>query len=110
MMRRIWEMTMAEQWVMKIVLDAPTDKVEFMMDIIADRVTTTYLLGFWPDRFGGRGEVTLTDDLDAARKFASFQDVMECWKTQSKVVPLRDDGKPNRPLTAFTVQPHKIAD
>jgi hypothetical protein len=97
-----------ETWVMQIVLEAPIDKTGHMMDILAGRVTTRYLLGFWPDRDGGYGEITFTDDLGAARKFASFQDVMECWKTQSKVRPLRDDGKPNRPLTAFSIQPKRL--
>jgi hypothetical protein len=97
-----------ETWVMEVVQERPFDKPKHMLDIVAGRVTTRYLLGFWPDRHGGRGEIKFTDDLDAARKFASFQDVMECWKTQSKVAPLRDDGLPNRPLTAFTIQPRKI--
>ena len=38
----------------------------------------------------------------------TFQDVMDCWKTRSLVAPLRDDGKPNRPLTAYSIEPVEI--
>lgn len=34
---------------------------------------------------------------------------MECWKTQSTVQPLRDDGQPNRPLTAYNVVIEKVS-
>jgi hypothetical protein len=99
---------MTETWLMEVVLEAPIDKPGHMADLIAGRVTTRYLAGFWPDRHGGRGEITFTDDPNEARRFASFQAVMECWKTQSRVTPMRPDGKPNRPLTAFTITPKKI--
>ena len=56
-----------------------------------------------PDAEDGRGVVTWTDDLATARKFASPFLAIEFWKQQSTVRPTREDGKPNRPLTAFTV-------
>jgi hypothetical protein len=36
-----------------------------------------------------------------------FEDTIaawEFWRTQSKRMPLRPDGKPNRPLTAYTIE------
>lgn len=42
-----------------------------------------------------------TADPHEARQFASFADAAECWKTS---VGMRPDGRPNRPLTAFTCQ------
>jgi hypothetical protein len=39
-----------------------------------------------------------------ALRFSSFFDATECYKRQSIRTPLRPDGEPNRPLTAFTVQ------
>ena len=36
-------------------------------------------------------------------KFADMSEAFECWKRQSTVCPLRADGKPNRPLTAFSI-------
>jgi hypothetical protein len=43
-------------------------------------------------------------DPGKAKRFLSFAEAAEFWKTQSKTVPYRPDGKPNRPLTAFTVE------
>ena len=62
------------------------------------------------DTDGGRGHATFTADLSAALKFDSMLAAMDFWKTQSTVEPLRADGKPNRPLTAFTVSPVKLSD
>jgi hypothetical protein len=98
-----------EVWVMEVVQEHPTgDKLAHMVDIMAGEVTTRYLLGFWPDRYGGRGEVTFTDDIAKARRFPGFAEVMECWQTPSKVRPLRPDGMPNRPLTAYTITPKRV--
>lgn len=55
------------------------------------------------DAYGGRGLVTWTTDRSKAMRFADLGEAFECWRRQSTVVPLRDDGKPNRPLTAFTI-------
>jgi hypothetical protein len=63
-----------------------------------------------PDARNGMGEDRWTDDISKAKRFATFTDAMECWKAQSKVHPFRSDGKPNRPLTAFSVQPQRIDD
>jgi hypothetical protein len=43
-----------------------------------------------------------TPELDKAARF-STQVAMETWRRQSRTAPLRPDGKPNRPLAAFTV-------
>lgn len=52
--------------------------------------------------------VELTAELEFAKKFDSFKDVMRYWKTRSKKLPTRPDGKPNRPLTMFTIEPLEI--
>lgn len=54
------------------------------------------------------GIATWTDDIDKALKFDSFKDAVATWQTQSTKVPLRPDGEPNRPLTAYTVSPVKV--
>lgn len=56
----------------------------------------------------GRGADTWTYDRAKAMRFPSFEAAMEAWKTQSKVTPLRDDGKLNRPLTAYSVTVEKV--
>lgn len=38
-----------------------------------------------------------------AKKFNSQIEALEYWKTPSSVLPTRPDGKPNRPLSAYTI-------
>lgn len=51
----------------------------------------------------GRGQLLETRDASEAKRFKSNGDAMQFWKTQSTRRPLRPDGEPNRPLTAYTV-------
>lgn len=51
----------------------------------------------------GRGAVTTTRDQAHALAFATHAEAFAFWQRQSTVRPLRGDGKPNRPLTAYTV-------
>jgi hypothetical protein len=67
-----------------------------------------YLHWFDPDANDGYGLFGWTDDIAKARRFPSFRAAMECWKQESSVRPLRDDGRPNRPLTAFSVTPEQL--
>jgi hypothetical protein len=43
-------------------------------------------------------------------RFADLAAAVACWKRQSTVRPLRPDGKPNRPLTAFTITFDQVED
>lgn len=63
----------------------------------------TYIMEYDIEAHDGRGEVVWTAHLDKARRWMDRESAMRDWKAQSKVRPLRPDGKPNRPLTAFTV-------
>lgn len=56
------------------------------------------------DAHDGLGDVRLTHDREQAARFASIETAWECWTRTSTVRPLRPDGKPNRPLTAYTVE------
>jgi hypothetical protein len=51
----------------------------------------------------GRDSILTTLDITKAAHFADAGEALEFWRTQSRTVPFRDDGEPNRPLTAFTV-------
>jgi hypothetical protein len=62
-----------------------------------------YLQSMDFEAHGGRGHMTTTRDVRKAMLFLTAGDAMAYWQTQSKTVPLRDDGKPNRPLTAYTI-------
>ena len=46
----------------------------------------------------------LTNDDQAALRFKSVRDGLFYVMRQSKVKPLREDGLPNRPLRAFTIE------
>lgn len=48
----------------------------------------------------GRGEVEVCDDWREAKQFADAAEAMTFLKTSPKCRPIREDGKPNRPLTA----------
>jgi len=64
--------------------------------------TAGYLKTFDPDAHDGRGAVKLTTRKDEALRFATATECMALWLTPSKTFPRRPDGKPNRPLSAFT--------
>jgi len=52
----------------------------------------------------GVGAVETTPDKSKAMMFRDAGLAHEFWRTQSKLKPFREDGYPNRPLTAFTVE------
>ncbi len=47
------------------------------------------------------GKLICTPDVEQAMKFADAAEAMRCWQRQNG---WRPDGKPNRPMTAFTVE------
>ena len=72
-------------------------------------VLGNYLKTYDPEAHDGRGSAIFTPHVSEALKFDSAVDALECWRTQSKKRPLRDDGKPKRPLTAFNMTPERIS-
>jgi hypothetical protein len=71
-----------------------------------------WLVEFDPDKRGrdpvGRAtlaHVVVTDDIERARRFHDAAQAWEFWRRPSKRWPRegRSDGKPNRPMTAFSV-------
>jgi hypothetical protein len=63
-----------------------------------------YVFAFNPDGNQGFGHIAITNDPDQALKFPDFIAALNFWRQQSTVRPLRTDGQPNRPLTAYTVE------
>jgi hypothetical protein len=65
-----------------------------------------YLESFDPDAGDDRttGVAVWTDDVNKAKSFANYAAAFAEWNRQSKRIPLRSDGKPNKPLTAFNVE------
>jgi hypothetical protein len=67
-----------------------------------------YLMWADVEAFNGRGDAVFTSKLKKARRFANFEEAFEFWRKQSVRRPLREDGLPNRPLTAFNVTIEKV--
>lgn len=68
-----------------------------------------YLKSFDHDTADGRGFGVFTRDQAEAMRFESGPDCHSFWKRQSKTVPLRPDGEPNRPLTASHMEIVRVA-
>lgn len=66
--------------------------------------TGALLKSFDVDAADGRGSSDWTGNADEALLFDSAALAMAAWNAQSTVRPLRPDGKPNKPMTAFTVE------
>lgn len=57
----------------------------------------------------GHGFIETTDNITKALHFPDRGAALECWRAVSTTHPTRPgDGKPNRPLTAFTVEIVKV--
>lgn len=69
-----------------------------------------YLASYDLDAFDGTGAFTSTPNLDEARVFDGFGEAWAAWQGTSTVRPTRADGKPNKPLTALTVELTRLAD
>lgn len=56
------------------------------------------------------GYVETDIDVARAKRFGGAGDAFSFLRTQSTVCPLRPDGKPNRPLLAFTTEIMRLPD
>lgn len=64
--------------------------------------------GFDPDGRPMTAHVVVTDDIEEAMKFESMTEFHMLYRAVDPDNPMRPDGRPNRPLTAFTVEVTKI--
>lgn len=71
-------------------------------------ISGMYLADFDFDAFGGLGHGNFTDDPSKAMRFSGAATAIEFWNTRSKIMPTREDGRPNRPLTCTTFTIEKI--
>jgi hypothetical protein len=62
-----------------------------------------YLKSYVPEARNGLGSCEWTLDRSAACVYPDFTAAFEAWRQVPKNRPKRDDGRPNRPLTAYTV-------
>lgn len=68
----------------------------------------SYLRHYDPEAHDGQGDMTYTSDPHLAMKFSSLHDAFACYQRQSKTRPTRNDGRPNKPLTAFTISVENV--
>lgn len=78
---KILDLEHANQWVVSMDPD------------VSDTDPPTYPTGF----------LVTTSDPAEALLFPSFRQAANYWMKQSAAVPLRPDGQPNRPMTAYSV-------
>lgn len=67
-----------------------------------------YVKHYDPDAHEGRGDLVTTTDLDDALVFDGFAEAWSAWQATSRTHPVRADGRPNRPLTAFTIEVTRV--
>lgn len=63
-----------------------------------------YVRDFDVGAHDGLGPFPVTKDITEAKVFSNASVALQFWSMQSRIRPLRPDNKPNRPLTAFTVE------
>lgn len=63
-----------------------------------------FLMGFDVDANQGRGSDSWCFSARGAMHFPDAAAAMAAWKTQSTRFPTRTDGRPNRPLTAYSIE------
>jgi hypothetical protein len=75
-----------------------------------------YLMEYDPGRDGTLGGQPITAHIlctplkELAMKFDSLVELTETWKRTDPRNPTRPDGRPNRPLTAFTIESEACED
>jgi len=63
-----------------------------------------FLLDYDPTAHDGYGSVTFTETFDQAKKFWTLEEAQTYVALVPHNRPLDDDGLPNRPLCAFTLE------
>jgi hypothetical protein len=77
-------------------------------DVVFD---SSYLEWYDPDKPDeAEPMMGFTYELAKAKRFSTAVDVFEEWRRIRKPDPVRPDGKPNRPLSAFTIEAVRIED
>ena len=88
--------------------ELPETQVRIVLISLADGRTEgvpvgSYLASYNPEGDAGNGVATWTRDPAQAMTFPTGAAAAACYRAVPLNRPLRPDGKPNRPLTMFTV-------
>lgn len=96
--------------------DAFVIKIVGMVGGAASPFDDEYLTHYDPDRpsrdrrgWPMMATVVTSPDIDMATGYPTLAEAHQEWTRVSARSPVREDGKPNRPLTAFTVEVAKRA-
>lgn len=89
---------MATRWVIRIV------SLAGVVGVRKNGLEGQYVKFYNPEDNDGWGSVESTSHIEEALTFNSSEDAVRTWRAVPEKRPLRPDGKPNRPLTAFTVE------
>lgn len=68
-----------------------------------DSAVGQWLKSYDPDARDGYGEAHWTSIKSEAMVFVDNEAALRCYVQQSRTRPLREDGRPNKPLTAYSV-------
>lgn len=69
-----------------------------------------YVVSYDPDGMAGFGTLRTSLDPREAITFPDGVAATEFWRRPSTVLPLRPDGRPNRPLTAYSFETLTLED
>ena len=75
----------------------------YLMLCVAGPHAWQFLNRYDPEARGGFGEAEWTADAGSAMVFTDQEAALKCWRQIPVNKPVRPDGKPNRPLTAYTI-------
>ena len=100
--------TPSEMSVTMMTTDAEVAEIRIVLISLADGRTDgvpvgCYLASYDPEADDGNGMARWTPDPAQALTFATAEDAVACYRAVPSNRPLRPDGKPNRPLTMFSV-------
>jgi hypothetical protein len=62
-----------------------------------------YLAAYDPEGNDGHGLASWTPDPNKAMTFTTGEEAVACYRAVPRNRPVRSDGKPNRPLTMFSL-------
>ena len=85
----------SKKWVIRVVANAATG---------SEVNGVLYIKDINVDAHDGRGSMDVTAETYHAVQFDSPGAAFQYWMRQSKTRPIRADGKPNRPGTAYTIE------
>lgn len=76
-------------------------------DILCD-IAGQYLEWYDPNAGGGGAVAIFTRDITKAKKFSTRAEALAEWNLVRTIGPARPDGKPNKPLTALSVEIREV--